>query len=278
MPAILVTGASTGIGEACALHLDSLGHTVFAGVRKPEDGERVAAQGSNRLTPLLIDVADGASIDAAVKSIDGLIGAMRFAGVVNNAGVARGGPLEYLAIEEWRDQIEVNVIGQIAVTKGFLPLIRRGCGRIVFVGSISGRIGSPLLGPYCASKFALEGIAESLRHELFEWDIKVALIEPGVVKTAIWGKGRETVERLENDAEPEMTERYAALIKRVRVSMEENDAGGIEPIEVARAIEHALFALRPKPRYLVGPDAKSAAMMAKFVPDRLKDVIVRRLG
>lgn len=278
MPAVLVTGASTGIGEACALHLDSLGHTVFAGVRKPADGDRIAALGSGRLTPVLIDVADAASIEAAVKTIDESIGSTRFAGLVNNAGVARGGPLEFLAIDEWRDQIEVNVIGQVAVTKAFLPLIRGGCGRIVFVGSIGGRVGAPMMGPYNASKFALEGITESLRHELHEWDIKVAIIEPGVVKTAIWGKGRETAARLEAEADPEMLERYASLIQRSRDMIDTNDAKGVEAVVVARAIEHALFAANPKLRYLVGPDAKSAGLMAKFAPDRLKDLLVRRLG
>lgn len=282
MPAVLVTGASTGIGAATAHHLAGLGHRVFAGVRSVGDGERLVADApagaAGTITPVIVDVTDKATIDAAVERIAGELGSMRFAGVVNNAGVARGGPLEYLPLDEWRDQLEVNVIGQVAVTQAFLPLIRRGGGRVVFVGSIGGRVGTPLMGPYCASKFAIEGIAESLRHELHPAGIKVAVIEPGAVRTAIWDKGRATIGRLLDDADPEMLERYGPVIDQVVAGVEKNDKGGVDPLLVAKAIDHALFAEQPKLRYVVGPDAKGAALLARFAPDATKDAMVRRLG
>lgn len=278
MPAVLVTGASTGIGEAAALHLASLGHLVFAGVRQDADGERLSAAGGDRLVPVRLDVTDQASIDAAVATIRETKGSTRFAGLVNNAGVARGGPLEYLDIEVWREQLEINVIGQIAVTKAFLPLVREGCGRLVFIGSIGGRVSTALMGPYGASKFALEGITESLRHELYPFGIEVVLVEPGVVRTKIWDKGSETADRLEAEASPEMLERYRPHIDKMRTSLRANNTAGVDVSVPAKVIERALFHPHPKPRYLVGPDAKAVALMAKFAPDRAKDYLVRRFG
>jgi NAD(P)-dependent dehydrogenase (short-subunit alcohol dehydrogenase family) len=278
MPAVLVTGASTGIGEACALHLASRGQLVFAGVRNAADGDRLERDGRGRVVPVMLDVTDQSMIDAAVKTVRERSGTTRFAGIVNNAGVARGGPLEFLALDEWREQLEINVIGQVAVTQAFFPLVREGSGRIVFIGSIGGRLGSPLMGPYSASKFALEGIAESLRLELHDQDIKVSLIEPGAVKTEIWRKGRETADRLQAEASPEMLERYGAVFDRVTESIERNNRNGVAPLAVCKAIEHALFAPRPRPRYLVGIDAKVGAFFARVLPDGVLDAVLRRVG
>lgn len=278
MPAILVTGASTGIGEATACHLVDRGHLVFAGVRKAADGDRLQARAGDRLVPVILDVTEEKTIATAVDEVTAALGTTRFAGIVNNAGVARGGPLEYLPLDEWREQLEVNVVGQVAVTQAFLPLIRSGCGRVVFIGSIGGRVGSPLMGPYNASKFALEGIAEALRHELDPWDIAVSVVEPGAVATPIWGKGRETTTRLLDDADPEMLERYRPQMDKIQQTLVDNDEKGIDPILVAKAIEHALFAEHPRHRYLVGPDAKSAGLMSRLMPDRAKHALVRRLG
>jgi len=192
--------------------------------------------------------------------------------------VARGGPLEYLDLDVWREQLDINVLGQIAVTKAVLPLVREGCGRLVFIGSIGGRVSTALMGPYGASKFALEGITESLRHELHPFGIEVVLIEPGVVRTKIWDKGNETADRLEAEASPEMLERYRPHIERMRSSISANNTAGVDVSVPAKVIEKALFHPHPKPRYLVGPDAKAVALMAKFAPDRAKDYLVRRFG
>lgn len=275
MPGILVTGASTGIGEACVLHLASLGHRVFAGVRKEVDGERLRDLGGTQVLPVMLDVTDQAAVAAAAAFVERELGTVRLAGVVNNAGVARGGPLEFLPLDEWREQLEVNVVGQVAVTQAFLPLVRAGHGRVVFIGSIGGRVAQPLMGPYNASKFAIEGIAESFRHEVEPFGIKVVLVEPGAVNTPIWGKGQQTMARLVDDAPPEMVEQYEPMMKRLSAALEKNDGGGVDPIVVAKVVERALFAGHPRPRYLVGPDAKVAGHLMRFVPDRLRDAMVR---
>lgn len=278
MPGVLVTGASTGIGEACARHLDRLGHTVFAGVRREADGERLRAGGSDRLVTVLLDVTDEAQVAAAARRVDEGLGRMRLAGIVNNAGVAVGGPIEYLDLEWWRTQLEVNVVGQVAVTRAFLPLIRRGTGRIVFMGSNSGRIATPMMGPYCASKHAIEAVGESLRHELFDWGIAVSVIEPGAVRTAIWDKGRALADRLETELPEEATTRYRRWIDLIRRGIDASDRGGVEPEVVARAVEHALFSARPRARYPVGSDAKVSALASRLLPDPVRDRVVRAMA
>lgn len=276
--AFLVTGASTGIGEATALHLDRLGYTVFAGVRRDADAERLAAQASDRLTTVSLDVTDATQVEAAADSIEATIGSQGLGGVVNNAGIARGGPLEYLSLDEWRTQFEVNVLGQVAVTKAMLPLVRAGAGRIVFIGSESGRVGTPMMGPYAASKFAIEGLAESLRHELHRWGIHVAVVEPGAVKTAIWEKGRGTAARLEAEMPPEARERYGDQIEMIKKSIEDSDRSGVPALKVAEVVEHALLSARPRHRYLVGTDANVVGVLSRLAPDKVKDYIVRRLA
>ncbi len=178
---MLVTGASTGIGEACALCLGRLGHRVHAGVRSQEHAHGLRQPGSDRMVPVFLDVTDQARIDAVAGQIAGGGGSLD--GVVNNAGIGRGGPLEYLPLETWREQLEVNVLGQVAATKAMLPFIRAAHGRIVFIGSISGKVATQLTGPYGASKFAIEAVGESLRSELRPWGISVSVVEPTAVKT-----------------------------------------------------------------------------------------------
>lgn len=273
---VLVTGASTGIGEACALHLDRLGHRVFAGVRREEDAERLGAQASERFVPVMLDVTDDVQVDAAVKTVDESAGGL--AGLVNNAGVARGGPLEYLPLDVWREQLEINVVGQVAVTRAMLPLLRRDRGRIVFMGSIGGRVATPLMGPYNASKFAIEGIGEALRQELSPWGLHVAVVEPGAVKTPIWEKGRETAAQLDDELPEEAARRYAAHIQAIREGIDMQERRGVEPEAVAKAVEHALFSNRPRTRYVVGPDARALAAMTRLLPDKAREAIVRRFA
>lgn len=273
---ILITGASTGIGEACARHLDTLGHRVFAGVRKQEDADRLKAVASDRLVPVFLDVTDEAQIEAAAKTIDEDVGSLT--GVVNNAGIGRGGPLEYLPIQEWRDQLEVNVVGQVAVTKAMMPLLRKDRGRIVFVGSIGGRVGTPLMGPYNASKFALEGIAEALRHELHPWGLHVAVVEPGAVKTPIWSKADDTMERLKREMAPEAFDHYAPHLEAFEKGIRDAERRGVGADKVAKAVEHALFARRPKDRYLVGSDAMAIGNLSRVLPDKAKGALVRRFA
>ena len=184
---VVVTGASSGIGEATALRLANAGFAVFAGVRREEDAEALRLRG---VRPVRLDVRDAAQVAAAAQEVRGALGPAGLVALVNNAGVVVPGPLEFVPLDKLRGQFEVNVIGQVAVIQAFLPLLRETRGRIVNISSIDGRIATPLLGPYVASKFALEGLSDALRRELRPWGIQITLIEPGAIKTRIWEKGR----------------------------------------------------------------------------------------
>ena len=268
MANVFITGASSGIGEDATLRLDRLGHRVFAGVRRHEDGEALARHASDRLTPVCCDVTDATSVEEAARRIDAAVGAAGLQGVVNNAGVVHAGPLEHLPLDEWRAQYEVNVFGQVAVTRAVLPMIRRGDGRVCFVGSISGRMGGALLGPYSSSKFAVEGIAQSLRAELRPWGIPVSVVEPGPVRTPIWGTGRSYADDLEEQVGAEALEDYRGRVDTARRGTRLTERFGVSPSKTSDAIEHALLADRPKHRYLVGMPAKGAGLLTRILPDR----------
>ena len=269
---VVVTGASTGIGEATARCLAAQGFHVFAGVRKEADGERLAADPSGRIEALTIDVVEPESVAAAA----GKVGRAGLVGLVNNAGVAVSGPIEFVPLDEFRKQLEVNVTGQVSATQAFLPAIRAARGRIVNISSIGGRLALPLLGPYNASKFALEGLSDSLRRELRSSGIKVALVEPGGVRTPIWGKSGAEADRMMENAPPEMHERYGKLAAKIREEADKIAREGAPPSAVADAVLHALTSSRPKTRYLVGSDAKSRAVLARVLPDKLMDALLAR--
>jgi NAD(P)-dependent dehydrogenase (short-subunit alcohol dehydrogenase family) len=267
---VLVTGASTGIGEATALHLRELGFEPVAGVRRDEDAERLGGQG---LRTVRLDVTDEAQISAARESVgDGAL-----VGLVNNAGVAVAAPLEFVPLDQLRRQLEVNLIGQVAVTQAFLPALRRAGGRIVNVGSIGGRVALPLLAPYNASKFALEGLSDSLRRELRAQGVHVVVIEPGGVKTPIWGKGNELADELTAQMPPEGERLYGRLIANVRKeTLKIERERGLPPRAVAEVIGRALTADRPRTRYVVGGEAKVRAQLARLLPDRAMDRLIGR--
>ncbi len=274
--AVVITGASTGIGEACALHLDARGWRVFAGVRRDADGARLRASASERLVPLRIDVTDQGSLDAAAALVAGAVGQTGLAGLVNNAGVALPGPLEFLSRERLRDQFEVNVIGLVATTQAFMPSLRRARGRIVNMGSISGRLATPFVGPYAMTKHALEAYSDALRVELHPWKLHVALIEPGTIATPIWDKGMATADAVLAEIPEEAHRLYDAQMTPARETMYRLGRAGIPPERVADAVAHALESRRPKTRYVVGRDAKIEAMLRRWLPDRVLDFAVRR--
>jgi len=273
---VLVTGSSTGIGRATALRLDAAGWRVFAGVRKQEDADSLRAAGSERLTPVMLDVTDADAISAAAALLGDELGGAGLDGLVNNAGVAIPSPLETMPIDAFRRQIEVNLTGQVAVTQAVLPLIRSARGRIVFVSSIGGRIAFPLTGAYHAAKFGVEAVGDVFRQELRRWGIAVSVIEPGSIDTPIWDSGERAADEIGGDIEAR-EELYGKAIASYRKVTRNLAERGIEPDKVAEEIEHALTASRPRSRYLVGLDAKAQARIKLVIPTRIWDRVVARV-
>ncbi len=273
--AVVITGASSGIGEACALSLDKLGHRVFAGVRKESDGEALKRKASARLTAVRLDVTEASQVSAAAATVTAALGGEGLAGLVNNAGVVVAGPLEFISPAEFREQLEINLIGQLRVTQAFLPLLRQSRGRIVMIGSIAGRSALPFVGAYAASKFALEALTDSLRCELAPWSIHLCIVEPGSVATPIWEKmGGWAAAQVENFP-PRAQELYGSSMAAVREAARRAQRRAIPPERVVRAVVHALTARRPKTRYLVGRDARFRVWL-ELLPDRWRDQLVRR--
>jgi NAD(P)-dependent dehydrogenase (short-subunit alcohol dehydrogenase family) len=219
-------------------------------------------------------VTDEAAIQAVAREVEAAVGDAGLAGLVNNAGIAVAGPLEFLPPEELRRQLDVNVVGQLAVTQAFLPLLRRGHGRIVNMGSISGRLATPFVGPYSASKFALEALSDALRIELRPWGIQVAVIEPGGIATPIWERSIAVADRLLESMPQQAMEYYGKVAPAIRKSALRMGKKGTPPSAVADAVAHALTAPRPRTRYFVGERASFTARVIARLPDRLRDRLV----
>lgn len=269
--AVVITGASTGIGAACARHLDRLGFTVWAGVRNSSDGDALARTASPRLRALLLDVTDPASIAEAGRTIAEATGESGLAALVNNAGISVAGPLELLPLTEVRTQFEVNVIGTLAVTQALLPSLRSARGRIVNISSIAGLAATPFLGAYCGSKFALEAMSDALRLELAPWGIQVSLVEPGAIQSQIWQRATMSATRTLGGVAPESLALYAQPLSRLHEVMAGAAARAIPADAVAEVVARALTASRPRTRYLVGKDARFRALLKRILPDRAQD-------
>jgi NAD(P)-dependent dehydrogenase (short-subunit alcohol dehydrogenase family) len=259
----LVTGASSGIGQACAVQLVSSGWRVLAGVRR-------AGEAPDGTEEVLLDVTAADQIRAAADLVDQLDG------LVNNAGIAIAAPVEFVSPEELRHQLEVNLVGQVAVTQAFLPALRRAKGRIVFMGSIAGRSALPFLSPYAASKHALEAVADSLRLELRPFGIHVSIVEPGSIKTAIWARSAQRADELIAASDGELGDLYGERIAAFRQIALERGAAGAPAEKVAKVVLGALTAERPHTRYLIGRDARLRAGFERL-PDRLRDRIYERV-
>ncbi|HEX3044337.1 MAG TPA: SDR family NAD(P)-dependent oxidoreductase [Bacillota bacterium] len=275
--AVLITGASTGIGAACALHLDRLGFRVFAGVRKESDGVLLKQKSSERLTPVIIDVTDPAMITAALELVRQEVGGAGLAGLVNNAGIAIVGPMEFISASELRRQLEVNIIGTLAVTQAFLPLLRIARGRIVNMSSISGRIVEPMMGPYSISKFGLEAMTDTLRLELRSQGIFVTSILPGVVQTPIWEKSINAAKEHYNRITPEGHQLYDYLFHGMVETATKMVNSGQAIQMVTHAVARALTVKRPKVHYLLGFQIKLMDGLARFVPASTLDQLILRL-
>lgn len=276
--AVAITGASSGIGRACSLFLDRRGFRVFAGVRTSLAAEKLKTEASSRLVPIILDITDSAQIQQAVQEIKIRLGnSGRLVGLINNAGIILSGPLEFFPLERLREQLQVNVIGPIAVTQAFLPLIRHGTGRIINMGSASGLFAPPFLGPYAASKFAMEAWTDALRRELRPEGIPVLLIESGAIETPIWDKSQAVANSLESALPDQGKALYANALAAGRKQIDNLRRRAASPLVVAKVVHKALISQNPKTRYLVGMDAYAQAFISRWVPARLVDDVITKL-
>jgi NAD(P)-dependent dehydrogenase (short-subunit alcohol dehydrogenase family) len=267
---VLVTGASTGIGRLTVERLARNGWRVFASVRKGRDAEELAA--IHGITPLVFDVTDVEAIGAAARRVDDAVGEAGLGGLVNNAGLAIGGPLEFLPLDELRYQFDVNVTGQVAVTQAFMPALRRARGRILFVGSVAGRSPLPFIAPYSASKSALHALAASLRVEVKPWGIDVSVIEPAAFASSIWDTALDRADGFLAPDSSGLDAYYGSTLQSVQRAVRR--AGHAKPPHaVAAVIEKALLANRPKARYPVGL-AAHARHIFEMLPTRLRDTLI----
>jgi NAD(P)-dependent dehydrogenase (short-subunit alcohol dehydrogenase family) len=281
---VLVTGASTGIGREGARALMRKGFRVFAGARKQRDVDALRA---DHLTPVLIDVTDDESVARALAELTAHTGEDGLYALVNNAGIAVGGPLEAIPVDEVRAQFEVNVLGLLRVTQAFLPLLRRANAqrkssrdpraRIVNIGSMSGRIATPFLGPYCMSKFAVEAMSDAMRMELLPFDIEVVVIEPGRVKTEIWAKGAESARTIANALSPAMTELYGPYLPGVEAAVVKTGETAISTTFTDRALIAALEDARPRTHVPVAKGGRAVLMLKALLPVPALDRMVKKM-
>jgi NAD(P)-dependent dehydrogenase (short-subunit alcohol dehydrogenase family) len=278
MKSVVITGASTGIGWATAKLLLDKGFRVFGSVRKQADADRLKSEFGANFTPLLFDVTDEAAALAAGREVRTALNGETLAGLVNNAGIAVAGPVLELSADEFRRQMDVNVIGPIITTQAFGPLLgadpslKGPKGRIVMISSVAGKNGNPLTSPYVASKHALEGLTESLRRELMLFGIDVIIVAPGPVKTPIWSKGQEAV-----DLDNFKNSPYLPALQKVGAYMKHLDSIGLPPEKIAERVYHAMTVPHPKVRYQIAPDPMRHLMM-RWLPKRMVDrIIAKRL-
>ena len=278
-PAAVVTGASTGIGHACTTRLVAEGWQVFAGVRKPEDGERLREELGERVTPLIMDVTDAASLNTAADQVRQALDGQPLKGLVNNAGIAVAGPMLDLDVEDFQRQMDVNVTGVVRATQAFGPLLGvdedldGGPGRIVMMSSVAGEMGAPFLGPYAASKHAVEGISKSLRRELMLYGIEVVVIGPGAVATPIWDKAQDI------DPEPYRETRFYEAMIRIRDWMTKNGPEGFPPSKIADRVFKALTQDKPRFRYAIVPQRLTNWSLQKMLPGRMvNNMVAKRVG
>jgi NAD(P)-dependent dehydrogenase (short-subunit alcohol dehydrogenase family) len=273
MPSVLVTGAGRGIGRSIAEHLANQGWDVIAGVRTQLDADAITATNPQRISAVLLDVTDDAQLDQLEATLPARLDA-----VVNNAGVVVAGPMEAVSTADWRKQLDVNVIGQLAVTRAVLPRLRRSRGRVVFISSINGQLAFPMMGAYCASKFALEAAAEALRMELRPWGISVVVVEPAQTDTDMWHTAPAMVAETEaafSSAHRELYARHIAGFKK-RIPLSQKMA--VAPEKVAAVVERALTTKRHRPRYVVGAAPKVQAALITKLPIAVRDRVLRMVA
>ena len=276
-PAVLVTGASSGMGKACAVRLANGGFTVFAAVRKERDAQELREGGSQRVIPVILDVTEERTISEAFRTIRDAVGSAGLAGLVNNAGIAVTGPMELVSLDELRRQFEVNVFGQVAVIQAFLPLIRAARGRIINVGSVGAKFALPFGGALNASKAAFESISDSLRMELRPWGIRVVLVSPGSIRTSAEAKLVADSEATVNSFSPEGKARYASSYRAFVQALLRLESHGVGPEVMAEIVYRAMTAHVPKRRYPVGPKSRLLPLLFTTMPAAVADALRMRL-
>ncbi|ORB62196.1 SDR family NAD(P)-dependent oxidoreductase [Mycolicibacterium tusciae] len=273
MPTALVTGASRGIGKGIVEHLAARGWDVIAGVRSQQDADAVTKLDPQRVSSVILDVTSADDIAALDQSLP-----ERLDAVVNNAGIAVGGAMETLSPDEWRKQLEINVIGALAVTQAVLPRLRKSRGRVVFISSVNGRLSMPLIGAYAASKFALEAAADALRMELNPWKIRVIVVEPAQTDTDMWRTADTMVEDLEAGLTPEHRGLYAKHIAGFKKMIPVSQKIAVPTEKVSAVVEEALTAKRPRARYIVGLVPKAQVALMSVMPTKMRDIALRKVS
>ncbi|MYS13447.1 SDR family oxidoreductase [Streptomyces sp. SID4982] len=271
--AVVITGASSGLGKACALYLAQRGFLVFAGVRSAMDGEKLRAEASSaRLRPLILDVTDEKSIGAAGASIADTLGGQGLWALVNNAGTCVSAPLECVSPAQLRQQLDTNVIGSLAVTQALLPQLRLSRGRVVNVSSGLGAVALPYLGAYATGQFAKEGMSDSLRRELRPSGVSVSVVRPGAIMTPLWDKVRDTGKEALDQAPDDIAGIYRSPFERfLRLNERRAQLSRTRPEDFARQVFRAVTAPRAKSRYYVGTDVRVATVLSRLLPDAALD-------
>lgn len=280
-PAVVITGASTGIGAATAEHMARNGWLVFAGVRSEEDADRIReANEELSIEPVMLDVTSPESIQKAVELVGNRVGENGLKGLVNNAGIGkRFGPVETMSIEHQKEVFDVNYFGVLRASQGFLPLLRKGGkgGRVINMGSLSGKLAFPMFGPYTASKHALEALSDCLRLELSVAGIQVALVEAGPIKTPIWEKALGTFDGVEKDMPEVQRAQYTPMMKAVKTLAQGSQENGVTTDKVVDVIQDALTSEKPRARYPVGDKIALQLFAKKMLPDRIFDIFIKRM-
>jgi len=273
---VFISGSGTGIGRITALRLARAGHRVFAGVLDTDEGEALRREASGQLEPVVCDITAATDLDAARRAVEDAVGAEGLGGLVNNAAIPTGGPIEAVPLDDLRRALEVNVVGQVGLTQAMLPALRQARGRIVNLSSVAGLLALPFFGSYTMSKHSVEAMSDCLRQELKPWGIRVSVIEPGVIATGFWDVAAEYSERLIASYPEEDAALYAEAAARMPRLLRKLGRLGSDPDDVAQAIEHALTARRPRTRYRVGRQSRAVAILSRL-PDGVRDWAIGKL-
>ncbi len=273
---VVITGTSSGIGKACVLNLDKHGFKIFATVRKTKDYRNIQRETSKNVIPLILDLSDENSIKSAYSIVSANVGESGLSGLINNAAIAIGGSLEFMSITDIRKQFEINLFGQIAMIQTFLPLLRKGSGRIINISSTNGWVSFPFMGAYCATKYALEAISDALRLELEKWKIPVSVINPNKIISPIWEKSISITNSLFEKLPPEAKSYYDTILSGVIKTIRKTAYTALTPDIIVKAVFHALTAKKPKIRYLPSFETKILFLVSKILPKKMLNTIIKK--